>query len=157
MFGFNKKKMVIMSPIEGMVTPISQVSDPVFSGDVLGKGVAIKPTSGAVCAPSDAEVDLMFDTGHAVSLKINGGVDLLIHVGLDTVKLKGRHFVKHKESGDKIKLGEALIDFDADSIAKEGFDSITPVVVCNPDDFKKISFAPEGPIKPGEPLIFIES
>ena len=157
MFGLGKKKLVIMSPIEGVVTPITEVGDPVFSGDVLGKGVAIKPTAGVVCAPSDAEVDLMFDTGHAVSLKINGGVDLLIHVGLDTVKLNGRHFVKHKENGDKIKLGEALIDFDAESIVKEGYDSITPVVVCNPDDFKKISFAAEGPIKTGEPLIFIES
>jgi PTS system beta-glucosides-specific IIC component len=78
-------------------------------------------------------------------------------VGLDTVKLKGRHFVKHKESGDKIRMGEALIDFDTESIVSEGYDSITPVVVCNPDSFKKITFAPSGPIKTGDPLIFIES
>jgi PTS system beta-glucosides-specific IIC component len=156
MFGFNKKTIVIMSPMEGVVVPVSQVSDPVFSADVLGKGVAVKPTSGVVYAPSDAEIDLMFDTGHAVSLKLDGGVDLLIHVGLDTVKLKGRHFVKHKENGDKIRLGEELIGFDAESIVSEGFDSITPVIVCNPDNFRKISFASEGPIRSGDPLIFIE-
>ncbi|MCL2151487.1 MAG: PTS glucose transporter subunit IIA [Oscillospiraceae bacterium] len=154
MFG-NKKKntIVIASPLDGDVTPVSQLSDPVFSDDVLGRGIAIKPSSGDVLAPAGATISLMFNTGHAVSLITDDGVELLIHIGIDTVKLKGRHFKIHKNNNDQVKAGDILIEFDIASIIGEGYDISTPVVICNPDEYKKISFAPQGPIKAGEPLI----
>ena len=156
MFGFGKKRIVVItSPMNGDVVRVSKVNDSVFSEDVLGRGIAIRPDSGRVVAPSKATVIQMFETGHAVTLLIDSGVELLIHVGIDTVKLKGRHYVIHKNSGESVNAGDVLMEFDAAGISAEGFDTITPVVVCNPDDFSEISFAPEGPIKEGEPLITI--
>jgi len=157
MLGIKKKNsIVIASPIDGSVLPVCEVSDPVFSEDVLGRGIAVKPESGSVLAPADATISLMFETGHAVSLVTDSGVELLIHVGIDTVKLKGRHYKIHKKSDDQVKTGDLLTEFDANGISGDGFDTVTPVVVCNPDDFKKISFAERGPIKAGDPLITIQ-
>jgi len=155
MFGFGKKHIIIASPMDGVVVPVSKVNDPVFNEDVLGRGIAIKPESCHVCAPGKATVTQMFETGHAVSLLMDNGVELLIHVGIDTVKLKGRHFNIHKNSGDTVDTGDVLMEFDAEGIKAEGYDTITPIVICNPDDFSDISFASEGPIIEGEPLITI--
>ena len=101
----------------------------------MGNGIAIKPTDGKVCAPVNGTVDMMFDTGHAVSLTTENGVEMLIHVGIDTVNLQGKHYTVHCQAGDKVKKGQLLIEFDKDAIAAEGYDTITPVVVCNSDDF----------------------
>jgi PTS system beta-glucosides-specific IIC component len=156
MFGNNKKNnIVIKSPLDGVVVPVSELSDPVFSDDVIGRGIAIKPDSCSVLAPADATISLMFDTGHAVSLMTDDGVELLIHVGIDTVKLKGHHFTIHKKSEDKVKTGDLLMEFDAAAIMGGGYDTATPVVICNPDEFKKISFAGQGPIKAGDLLVTI--
>ena len=97
--------------------------------------MAIKPTAGRVVAPCDATVDMMFETGHAVSLTTEDGVEMLIHVGIDTVNLQGKHYTVHCKAGDKVKKGQLLIEFDKDAITAEGYDTITPVVVCNSDDF----------------------
>ena len=157
MFGINKKSnIVIASPVSGTVVPVSELSDPVFSDDILGRGIAIKPGSGSVLAPADATISLMFDTGHAVSLVTDDGVEVLIHVGIDTVKLKGLHFTKHINNEDRVKTGDLLVEFDGAAIISDGYDTATPVVVCNPDDFKKIEFAEAGPIKAGDPLITIK-
>jgi len=157
MFGINKKSsIVIASPVDGSVVPVSQLSDPVFSDDILGRGIAIKPSSGSVIAPADATISLMFDTGHAVSLVTEDGVELLIHIGIDTVKLKGLHFKKHTSNEDNVKAGDLLVEFDAAAILSDGYDTATPIVVCNPDDFKKIDFAAQGLIKAGDPLITIK-
>ena len=155
MFRFGKKRIVIASPMDGIVMPVSQVSDPVFSKDILGRGIAIKPASGRVIAPCKATVSQMFETGHAVSMLTDNGVEMLIHVGIDTVKLKGRHYSICKNSGESVYVGDVLIEFDAAGIIAEGFDTITPIVVCNPDDFSDISFATEGRIREGEPLITV--
>ena len=157
MFGFVKKRLVIASPMDGLVMSISKVNDPVFSGDVLGRGIAIKPESGFVSAPCKATINQMFETGHAVSLLTDGGVELLIHVGIDTVKLKGRHFRICKNSGESVNIGDILVEFDAAGISADGFDTTTPIVVCNPDDFSEIFFAGEGRIKAGESLITVKS
>jgi len=157
MFGINKKSsIVIASPLDGTVVPVSQLSDPVFSDDILGRGIAIKPDSGSVLAPADATISLMFETGHAVSLVTGDGVEVLIHVGIDTVKLKGLHFKKHIKNEDKVKTGDLLVEFDGAAILNDGYETATPVVVCNPDDFKKIEFAGEGAIKAGDPLITLK-
>jgi len=157
MFGFGKQSIVVASPMDGVVVSVSKVKDPVFNEDVLGRGIAIKPESNHVIAPCKATVSRMFETGHAVSLLTDSGVELLIHVGIDTVKLKGRHFGIRKNSGESVNAGEILMEFDAAGISSDGFDTTTPIVVCNPDDFSDIFFAPEGYVKEGEPLVFIKT
>ena len=129
----------IPAPVAGTAIPLSEVSDPTFSQGILGKGCAIRPSSGRVVAPVDATVSMIFETGHAVSLELSAGVELLIHVGLDTVMLKGEHYTAHCANGDKVKAGDLLIEFDADAIRAAGYDTVTPVVVCNADDFSEIT------------------
>ena len=156
MFGKKSKIIEITSPLDGTVVPVSELSDPVFSDDILGKGVAVLPDGKRIVAPADALVTMMFDTGHAVSLETDSGVELLIHVGIDTVKLKGEHYTIHTKTDDKVKAGDILMEFDAQAISADGYETVTPVVVCNPDNFKSITFAPKGPIKEGQPLITIK-
>lgn len=154
-FGKKTKKIIIPSPLDGTVVPVSGLSDPVFKDGILGEGIAIMPGSGRITAPVDALITMMFDTGHAVSLETDTGVELLIHVGIDTVKLKGTHYKIYKTTDDRVEAGDLLMEFDAEAIETDGYETVTPVVVCNPDNFKSIKFAPEGPIKEGEPLITI--
>ena len=132
---FGKEKLAICAPVAGEAVPISEVSDPTFGEEILGKGIAIRPSEGRIVAPCDATVDMMFETGHAVSLQGENGVEILIHVGLDTVALKGKHYTIHAKSGDKVKKGDLLMEFDHEAIAAEGYDTITPVVICNSPDF----------------------
>ncbi len=140
MFNFFKGKqgIVIGAPIEGEAVAISEVSDPTFGQEILGKGIAIKPTVGRVVAPVDATVEMMFDTGHAVSLHSDDGTDILIHVGLDTVALKGKHFKTHAKNGQKVKQGDLLIEFEPEAIKADGYDIISPLVICNTPDYKEI-------------------
>ncbi len=138
-FGANKEKNnVILSPVEGEAVPISEVSDPTFGEEILGKGIAVKPNKGRVVSPVNGTIDMMFDTGHAVSILSNIGTEILIHVGLDTVKLKGKYYKTYVENGDKVKIGDLLIEFDIDAILGEGYDVITPIVVCNTPDYAQV-------------------
>ena len=121
----------VYAPVAGEAVPVTEVSDPTFGEEILGKGIAFRPTEGQIFAPCDATVDLMFDTGHAVSLVADHGAEILIHVGLDTVKLKGEHYTVHVKNGDKVKKGDLLIEFDPAAISAAGFDVITPMVICN--------------------------
>ena len=114
----------LFAPVDGKAVPVSQVSDPTFADEILGKGLAIKPSSNTVYSPCDGTIDLMFDTGHAVNLVSDSGIEILIHIGLDTVSLKGKHFKTLKNTGDKVRKGDPLIEFEKDEIAKEGFDYI---------------------------------
>ena len=106
---------------------------------MLGDGIAIIPAEGKVHAPCDATVDMMFDTGHAVSLVAENGAEILIHVGLETVGLQGKPFKVYVKNGDKVKKGQLLVEADLDAIKAAGLNTITPVLVCNPDDFTKFS------------------
>jgi PTS system beta-glucosides-specific IIC component len=132
---FGKKYDLLCAPVAGNAVPVSQVPDPTFAEEMLGKGIAIEPTEGKVYAPCDATVDLMFATGHAVSLVADCGAEVLIHVGLETVSLEGKHFTVHAASGDKVKKGDLLIEFDLEAIKAAGFNTITPMVVCNSDAY----------------------
>ncbi len=132
---FGKKTDGIYAPVAGQAVAIQEVNDPTFSEEMLGKGIAIKPSIGKVVAPCDASVDMMFETGHAVSLVADCGAEILIHVGLDTVNLKGQHFTVHAKNGDKVKKGDLLMEFDVEAIAAAGYDTITPVVICNSGDY----------------------
>ena len=123
----------------GQAVALSEVPDPAFSGGMLGDGMAIIPSSGEVVSPCDATVDMMFATGHAVSLVADNGAEILIHVGLDTVTLNGAPFQIMVESGQKVKKGDLLMTADLEAIKAAGLDPITPMLVCNSSDYTKFN------------------
>ena len=132
---FSKPVDALYAPIAGKAVAISQVPDPTFAEGMLGNGIAIEPSDGKVYAPCDATVDMMFTTGHAVSLVADFGAEILIHVGLETVSLEGKPFTVHAASGDKVKKGQLLIEVDLEAVKAAGLPTITPVVICNTDDY----------------------
>ena len=136
--GFGKKGEVLYAPIEGEVIELAKVSDPTFSEEILGKGVAIVPAVGKVYAPIDATVEMVFDTKHAISMKSESGIEILVHVGLDTVTLKGEPFTEHVAAGDKVKAGDLLLEFDIDAIKNAGLEVVSPVIICNTADYSEI-------------------
>lgn len=129
---------LIAIPMEGKVIPLEEVPDPVFSGGIMGAGVGIEPTSGVVTAPFDGKVILVADSKHAIGLQSEGGVELLIHVGLETVGLDGAPFEVHVSQGDKVSKGQLLIKADLVAIKAAGLPTITPVVVTNTAEFSKV-------------------
>ncbi|MCI8356489.1 MAG: PTS glucose transporter subunit IIA [Lachnospiraceae bacterium] len=137
----------LVSPTDGKLVSIKEVSDPTFSEEILGKGVAVIPSDGKFCAPADGTVTTVFPTGHAAAVTTEEGVEVLIHIGLDTVKLDGKHFTIRTEEGKKVKAGDVLIEADLEKIKEEGYDIITPVIICNSDDFSSIE--PEAPAQVG--------
>ena len=145
----------IFAPAAGEAVPITQVSDPTFGEKILGDGLAIKPSEGKIFAPCDGKVDMIFETGHAVSLVSRDGAEILIHVGLDTVELKGQGFKVHAKAGDKVKKGQLLIEFDIPAITAAGYDVTTPVVVCNSDEFTNVK-THTGPVTNGDLVIELE-
>ncbi|MDD2560509.1 MAG: PTS glucose transporter subunit IIA [Bacteroidales bacterium] len=134
MFGFGKT-IDILSPLEGKSLPLSECGDEAFAGEMLGKGLAVLPTKGLVVAPFHAKVEVLFNTAHALSLLSDEGIELLIHIGIDTVKLQGKHFKALVKQGDRVRAGEPLIEFDLVAIQEEGYSVVVPVVVCNSADF----------------------
>lgn len=132
---FAKTTHQLAAPVAGHTVPLSQVNDPSFSEEVLGKGVAICPSDGSIYAPCDGVIEMAFETGHAVSIRADFGAEVLIHIGLDTVNLCGEHFTVYCASGDRVTKGELLIEFDHVTIAAEGYDTVTPMVICNTGDY----------------------
>jgi len=132
---FGKKTDKVFAPMTGKAVPITEVPDPTFSEGMLGNGIAIIPTEGKVYAPCDATVDMMFTTGHAVSLVADFGAEILIHVGLETVGLEGKPFTVHVANGDKVKKGQLMIEVDLDAVKEAGLPIITPMLICNTDDY----------------------
>ena len=125
----------LYAPLSGKAVPITEVPDPTFAEGMLGNGIAIEPSDGKVYAPCDATVDMMFSTGHAVSLVADCGAEILIHVGLETVSLEGKPFTIHVANGDKVKKGQLLLEADLEAIKAAGLPTITPVVICNTDNY----------------------
>lgn len=150
---FSTPELEIGAPVAGKVVALAEVNDPTFHDEILGKGIAVRPTANQVVAPCDAKVDLMFDTGHAVSLVADCGAEILIHVGLNTVQLKGNHFTVHAQSGDHVTAGQLLIEFDREAIAAEGYDVITPMIICNTDKYDKVKTYTEKTVNTGETVI----
>ena len=126
----------IVSPLTGEAVPLSETGDPAFAAEALGKGIAVKPSEGKVFAPCDATVSAVM--GHAVGLECDNGAELLIHVGIDTVNLDGKHYTGHVEDGQRVKAGDLLLEFDIAAIEQEGYKTITPVIVTNSDDYADI-------------------
>ena len=145
----------IFSPVQGECIPLEQVKDATFSQGILGKGTAVIPEKGEVVAPFDGKIDVMFETGHAAGLTGENGVELLIHVGMDTVNLEGKYFHPKKASGDKVKKGEVILEFDKDEIVKAGYDITTPIIVSNTDAFADVAAAASGPVKELDEILVI--
>lgn len=122
---------IIKAPVAGNIVALEDVPDEAFAAGVLGKGIAIEPSDGRVVAPADCTVMTLFPTGHAIGLLTDSGAEILIHIGMDTVKLDGKYFTARVKQGDKVKAGDTLIEFDADKIKAEGYSIITPVLVTN--------------------------
>ena len=132
---FGKNADSVYAPMAGKAVPITEVPDPTFAEGMLGNGIAIEPAEGKVYAPCDATVDMMFTTGHAVSLVADFGAEILLHVGLETVGLEGKPFTVHVANGDKVKKGQLLIEVDLEAVKAAGMPTITPVLICNTDDY----------------------
>jgi PTS system beta-glucosides-specific IIC component len=145
----------LSSPLTGTVIPLTQVEDAVFSGGILGEGVALIPEEGKVFAPVDGTISAITDTKHAVGMTSNDGVEILIHVGLDTVQLGGEGFVLHCKTGDKVKKGALLLEFDMNKIKEAGFSLTTPVLVSNMNQFVSLKASEKKQVKAGETLITI--
>lgn len=129
----------LTTPLEGELIPLSAVKDMVFSTGAMGRGAAVKNPQGKVVAPFDGEITVFFETKHAIGLKSADGVEVLIHVGMDTVKLNGEHFTAQAAQGDKVKKGQVLLTFDPAAIREAGYDTTTPVVVTNAAEFGDIT------------------
>ena len=126
----------VVSPLAGQVKPLSQATDPVFSSGVMGQGVVIEPSQGELVSPVNGTVTVLFPTKHAVGIVSEEGIEMLMHIGMDTVSLDGKGFVAHVEQGDKVVVGQQLISFDMDVIKKAGLVTETPVIITNQDDFQ---------------------
>lgn len=133
-----KNKISIKSPVKGEAVPLSQVDDPTFAEEIMGKGIAIIPTEDEIFSPINGTVSLVFNTKHAIGLKTEDGAEVLIHIGLDTVKLNGEHFTTFVKSGDKVKVGDKLVEFDREAIKNKGYDIITPIIITNSSDYLDI-------------------
>lgn len=141
MFNIFKKKEnkhLLGAPAAGKAVSIKEVSDPTFSEEILGKGVAVIPSDGKIYAPADGEIGMVFDTLHAVSLTTEFGAEVLIHVGLDTVKMNGDGFTGHVKAGDKVKKGDLLLTVDLEKVKAAGYDIITPMLICNTGDYAEV-------------------
>ena len=143
----------IASPLKGKVLPLEQMKDDAFASGVLGKGAAVLPEEGKVYAPADGEITTLFPTLHALGMMTKEGVELLIHIGLDTVQLNGEGFKAHVSQGDQVKKGQLLIEFDMDFLEKKGYCLETPVLVTNSDDFLEVAAVAGGQVTPGETLL----
>ena len=143
----------IASPVTGSVVALKDVPDQVFSAGTLGDGVAVEPSVGQVVAPADCEITATMDTKHAVGFTTDTGVEMLVHVGLNTVELNGKHFECKVKEGDKCKAGDVLLTFDMEGIKAAGYPLVTPVIVTNSDDFVSLNVAASGPVSAGEKLL----
>ncbi len=151
-----KKDAVLAAHMNGTVVPMAEVQDEAFSNCILGSGVAIEPSEGKLYAPADAEVDNLFDTHHAIGLVTEDGVEILLHIGINTVELGGRHFEAHVDAGQKVKKGDLLISFDMEAVKAAGYLLTTPMIICNTEDYQSITALAAGEIQTGSALLEIK-
>lgn len=145
----------VFSPLEGRAIPMNEVKDDTFAAEVLGKGVAVIPSVGRVVAPFDGTITTIFDTKHAIGLAADNGVEVLIHIGINTIELKGKYYKLYVKDEDVVKKGDLLIEFDINKIKQAGYDVTTPVIITNTDDYKDINVVVNGNVKPMDKLLEI--
>ena len=147
------KDTVLAACLTGTVVPLAEVKDEAFASGALGDGIAIEPTDGELVAPADGEISSTFETHHAVGMTTADGAELLMHIGIDTVKLGGKHFTYLVNEGDKVKKGQPLIRFELEAIKAEGYPVTTPLIVCNTDDYAAVAAKASGTVKQGDALL----
>ena len=147
------KDTVLSACLNGTVVPLAEVKDEAFASGALGDGIAIEPIDGELVAPADGEISSTFETHHAVGMTTVDGAELLMHIGIDTVKLGGRHFTYLVNEGDKVKKGQPLIRFELEAIKAEGYPVTTPLIVCNTDDYAAVVAKASGTVKQGDALL----
>ena len=147
------KDTVLSACLNGTVVPLAEVKDEAFASGALGDGIAIEPTDGELVAPADGEISSTFETHHAVGMTTTDGAELLMHIGIDTVKLGGKHFTYLVNEGDKVKKGQPLIRFELEAIKAEGYPVTTPLIVCNTDDYAAVAAKASGTVKQGDALL----
>ena len=155
LFRKKEKNNVIGSPVKGKAVPLKEVSDPTFAEEMLGKGAAVIPEDGKFYAPADGEIGMVFDTLHAVSMTTDFGAEILVHIGLDTVKMKGEGFTGHVKAGDHVKKGDLLLEVDLEKVKAAGYDTITPVLVCNTPDYASVEGIGSAQVNAGDDLIIV--
>ena len=148
LFRKKEKNNVIGSPVKGKAVPLKEVSDPTFAEEMLGKGAAVIPEDGKFYAPADGEIGMVFDT-------TDFGAEILIHIGLDTVKMKGEGFTGHVKAGDHVKKGDLLLEVDLEKVKAAGYDTITPVLVCNTPDYASVEGIGSAQVNAGDDLIIV--
>lgn len=147
---------ILYAPVSGHIRVLSQIEDPVFSSEVLGKGCAIEPSRGEIVAPADGVVEQLAETKHAVSLSCDNGLEVLIHVGMETVELKGNGYEPHVRVGDHVEKGQLLFKFDMQAIAAAGYALTTPVIVTNSDSFSHVEVVASGKVTAGQELLRVQ-
>lgn len=149
--------VLVSSPLHGTIRPLTQIDDPVFSSEALGKGCAIEPLKGEVYAPFDGVISQLAETSHAVGISGKNGVELLIHVGMDTIELNGAHFAPQVKMGDTVRQGQLLLRFDMLAISAAGYSLTTPIVVTNTDDYGDVKVLSTGKTSIGQDLLAVYS
>lgn len=153
---FKKKEVEIVSPVKGKLISIKEVPDVTFSEEMVGKGMAIIPEENEIYSPVEGKITTVFITGHAVGITTKEGIDLLIHIGMDTVNLKGEGFEVKVKDGKHIKPGDLLLVVDFDKLKEKGYSLETPVIICNPDQFKKITCINPGNVEKGDVIMKVQ-
>ena len=152
----NVKTQILSAHAAGTAIPLTEVKDEAFATGVLGQGIAIIPSDGKLYSPCEGKVLSVFDTAHAVNILSDDGCELLLHIGIDTVKLGGKYFTAHVKNGQRIHKSELLISFDADKIKADGYDITTPMVVCNSDDYTSVTIIKTGKVQAGDDILKVE-
>lgn len=151
----DKPSDMALSPLGGTVVPLSEVPDPAFAAEAMGKGVAIEPAAGRVVAPFDGTVTVAFKKKHALAVVSDNGAEILVHVGIDTVKLDGQYYTSYIKEGDRVAAGQLLLEFDLDKIREAGYHTVTPVIVTNTFDYSDVLPLRQGEIREGDELLRI--
>lgn len=150
------KKTTLCAHLSGDIIPLEEIEDEAFSQKVLGDGIAIEPTEGKLYSPCDGKVDMVFETKHAINLISDDGCEILLHIGIDTVKLLGKHFKAHVSDGQRIRKGDLLITFNIKEIRRAGFKTVTPMIVCNSDEYEKFNTLLSGKVSVGDAVLEVE-
>jgi glucose-specific phosphotransferase system IIA component len=153
MFNFFKKSFNLVAPIDGKIVDLTTVPDQVFSQKIMGDGIAVEPTGDIVVAPADGILKMIFKTNHAFALELKNGVELLVHIGLDTVNLEGFGFERIAQEGKKVKAGDPIMKIDRKALQEKGCSSITLIIITNMDMIKEIKYGIIGNVQAGKEKI----
>ena len=149
------RSIVVTAPFSGTLVPLNEVPDETFASGVLGEGIAVEPSDGLFCSPVDGTVETIAETKHAIGFAADNGLEILVHVGLDTVKMGGDGFTGHVHSGDAVKKGDLILEIDLDKVKAAGYDTSTLVVICNTDDYGDVRGLDNKEVQPGDDVIVI--